>query len=389
MARFLSSQGVLRAGDGPLRIFAQRRLGPGPVLEELSIFGSPVLGETVSADFVATGAEPLAATFQWGIVGAGDLPGETGPSYQIPNSTNMLSARLYCRVRVENPAGAVEQTAETAPVGLTFVENWSRFAVGDLLAALVAQGYVEVGGSGQPVVTVIDEPDPQFDKSLNFRPGGANARSLSYRPLTELIAGATVDYVEFLIQIENNAPDNTDKTIFFKTQASADPNAPSVSTSTGCGINIRRDGSNVRFVHHQLPGDDATSAVGTRLGAWPGGRLGSINGDVYNVRVRISGVNSKARLWMANLGEPEAWGADRNAAAPIPINGFVLGGRTGTVDRHNIRFWSFGVNTPAPWPVGYVPPAPENADPLSFQAPASLGSIVSGGEAITFEFGDL
>lgn len=28
MARFLNSQGVFRAGDGPLRIFAQRRLDP-------------------------------------------------------------------------------------------------------------------------------------------------------------------------------------------------------------------------------------------------------------------------------------------------------------------------------------------------------------------------
>lgn len=43
MARFLNSQGVFRAGDGPLRIFAQRRLDPAARLHALLSTGATAL----------------------------------------------------------------------------------------------------------------------------------------------------------------------------------------------------------------------------------------------------------------------------------------------------------------------------------------------------------
>lgn len=356
-----------------------------PLLANLGFSSAPLIGEAVEVDYSVTGTAPITTTFQWTRDGT-PITGATSESYTPVNAD--LTAVLGCTVTATNDVDSDSDSANAGPAGLTYIEDWARFDVGDLRADLVADGYEEIGGTNTPIVAVISDPDPAFDKTLDFRGGASSARALGYHPLRTILTGATVDYIEVLMQIENKIPNTQEQTIFFKSQ-SLSAGSPTTSMTTGGGFNIRLNVANSeRYLFHQIPGEDATSAVGTRVNAGSG-TFGSVLGDVYNVRFRIAGNDTSLRTWLASLPEPEGWGSERTHTEAIPTNGFVLGARTTSANSHNIRFWSMGVNVPAPWPVGYEAPPASTGDPLSFVSPTEETSVTTGGGVITFNFGGI
>jgi len=263
----------------------------------------------------------------------------------------------YRRDTVTGPGAGVYDIAAPAPTGAQFREEWAIYGVGDDLTDLLASGWEAEGTSPLSLRAEILDGNTEGPSGKSLAVYNTNNNTYAINDnLRDVINGSIFSvYEELFLYHEATKSSRT----FYR------------HGTIGAGFTVR-----LGTIRHQLPGDDIAGIDGTNI-------LTLENDEYIWVRHRVEGAVSQLKVWSPGIAEPEFWNSTRTHTDALPTFGPLIGMRIDNGDRPSIVYAACGLDTPAPFWVGFTPPPETTADPFSYEAPGSDTQIgVFGGTAI-------